>query len=126
MGYVLKDETSENLVAAIRCVAAGGIYLSPEMAAVAAEEYRSALMDRRAPSAPSLTEREREILQLVAEGRTSHEIADVLGVSTRTVATHRRHISEKLDIHNVAGVTKYAIRHGLTTADADVSQVPSR
>lgn len=118
-GYVLKDRSQQELVEGIRQVAAGEIYLSPEMTAAAVDEYRKNLVGHRAAIEPVLTAREREVLQLVAEGMSSREIADRLCISQRTVATHRRHLAEKLDIHSVAGLTKYAIRHGLTTTDRD-------
>lgn len=70
-------------------------------------------------TAPVLTPREREVLQLVAEGWTSPEIAARLCISERTVATHRQHLAEKLGIKSIAGLTKYAIRHGLTTTERD-------
>lgn len=118
-GYVLKDDTPEVVIAAIRCVAGGGIYLCPEMIAAAVSEYRTNLVDHKAAIDPVLSPREREVLQLVAEGLTSQEIAAQLFISERTVATHRQHLAEKLDIKSIAGLTKYAIRHGLTTADRD-------
>lgn len=116
-GYVLKEHTSREVVAGIRCVARGGTYLCPEMAAVAVDEYRASLAGHKPAIDPVLTAREREVLQMVAEGWTSREIAEQLCVSERTVATHRRHLAEKLELHSVAELTKYAIRHGLTTAD---------
>lgn len=118
-GYVLKDDTPEVVIAAIRCLAGGGIYLCPEMTAAAINQYRTNLVDHKAAIAPVLTPREREILQLVAEGWTSQEIAAQLCISERTVATHRQHLTEKLEIKSIAGLTKYAIRHGLTTAGRD-------
>ncbi len=118
-GYVLKDRAPEELTVAIRTVAGGATYLCPEMTAAAVDEYRANLAGHKPAIDPILTAREREVLQLVAEGLTSGEVAARLGVSERTVATHRRHLAEKLDIHSVAGLTKYAIRHGLTTADRD-------
>jgi DNA-binding NarL/FixJ family response regulator len=118
-GYVLKDDAPEMVIAAIRRVAGGGIYLCPEMTAAAVSEYRTSLVDHKAAIDPVLTPREREVLQLVAEGWTSQEIAARLCVSERTVATHRQHLTEKLDIKSVAGLTKYAIRQGLTTAERD-------
>ncbi len=117
VGYVLKDHPPATVIEAIRCVAGGRLCLSPEMADAAAEEYRAHLVGHRPAAVPLLTAREREILQLIAEGRSSREIAAELFVSERTIATHRRHLADKLDIHNVAGLTKYAIRHGLTTAE---------
>jgi two-component system, NarL family, response regulator NreC len=118
-GYVLKDDAPEVLIAAIRCVAGGGTYLCPEMAAAAVDDYRTNLVGHKPAIEPVLTPREREVLQLVAEGSTSQEIAAQLFISERTVATHRQHLAEKLDIRSVAGLTKYAIRHGLTTAEPD-------
>lgn len=116
-GYVLKDCSTAVMTAAIRCVADGGIYLCPETTAAALDEYRTNLADPKPAVAPVLTPREREVLQLVAEGLTSQEIAAQLGISERTVATHRLHVAKKLDIHSVAGLTKYAIRQGLTTVE---------
>jgi two-component system response regulator NreC len=118
-GYVLKDDAPEILIAAIRCVAGGGTYLCPEMTAAAVDEYRTNLVGHKPAIDPILTPREREVLQLVAEGWTSEEIAAQLFISERTVATHRQHLAEKLEIRSVAGLTKYAIRHGLTTAERD-------
>lgn len=118
-GYVLKDNVPGVMIAAIRRVAAGGTYLCPEMTAAALDEYRARLACDSAEIAPVLSPRESEVLQLVAEGRSSREIAARLFVSERTVATHRRHLMEKLGVHGVAGLTKAAIRQGLTTAGQD-------
>ncbi len=119
VGYVLKDQPPEAVIDAVRCVAGGRVCLCPEMAAAAVDEYRSSLVDHKPAVDALLTAREREILQLVAEGKSSRGIAAELCVSERTVATHRRHLAKKLDIGSVAGLTKYAIRHGLTTAERD-------
>lgn len=118
-GYVLKDCSPQEMITGIRAVAGGGTYLCAEMTAAAVAEYRANLFGRKPAIDPVLTAREREVLQLVAEGLSSKEVAARLSVSERTVATHRRHLAEKLDIHSVAGLTKYAIRHGLTTAERD-------
>ncbi|MCP3961759.1 MAG: response regulator transcription factor [bacterium] len=118
-GYVLKDCPPETVNQAIRCVARGRICLCPEMAAAAVEEYRACLVGHKPTIDLGLTAREREVLQMVAEGLTSQEIAAELFLSERTVAAHRRHLAEKLGIHSVAGLTKYAIRHGLTTVERD-------
>ena len=123
-GYLLKDYAVEDLVQAIRAVAAGETYLCPPIAGTVVEAYKAA-RGNADPSAYSLlTAREREVLQLVAEGWTSREIAAKLFVSERTVATHRRHLAEKLGIGSVAGLTKYAIRHGLTTVERDRRDAP--
>ena len=123
-GYVLKDCASEDLVVAIRRAAAGATYLCREMRDAAVAELRSSLTEARPAAAPTLTPREREVLQLVAEGATSQQIAAALFVSERTIATHRRNLAEKLGIHSVAGLTKYAIRTGLTTLERDPSGGP--
>ena len=115
LGFVPKDSAFEELVQAIRTVLAGKIYLSPSVAGGVVDEYlrRSEPPDRTAFS--SLTPREREVLQLMAEGRNTKQIAMDLHVSIKTVETHRRQVMEKLDLYSVAELTKYAIREGLTT-----------
>jgi DNA-binding NarL/FixJ family response regulator len=116
-GYLLKESAFEELSAAIDAVLAGKVYLSPRIAEMvngngAPRESRiSSVFDK-------LTKREREVLQLMAEGRSTKQIAMDLQVSVKTVETHRRQIMEKLDIHSVAELTKYAIREGLTTVEA--------
>ncbi|HXX57325.1 MAG TPA: response regulator transcription factor [Thermodesulfovibrionales bacterium] len=113
--YLLKDCAFEELVNAILTVMKNKIYLSPAIAGVVIENYI-----RNAPkSEPSvfslLSDREREVLQLMAEGKATKEIASHLHVSIKTVETHRMNIMTKLDIHSVAELTKYAIREGLTS-----------
>jgi len=111
-GYVLKRQAAADLVRAIREVAGGAVYLSPGISASVVEAIRSPA----APPGESLTPREREVLQLVAEGKTTKEIANILGVSIKTADTHRTRLMQKLDIHDVAGLTRYAIRQGLIEA----------
>jgi two-component system, NarL family, response regulator NreC len=108
-GYVLKKQAAVDLVRAIREVAAGRVYLSPGVGAAVAEAIRASgpLPEER------LTSREREILQLVAEGKTTKEIAAILNVSVKTADTHRTRLMQKLDIHDIAGLTRCAIRLGL-------------
>jgi len=116
-GYLLKDCASEELVRAIHTVMAGQVYLSPGIGQVVVNRLKA---DRAAasPSAFSLlTNKERAVLQLLAEGHTTKEIAVHLRLSVKTVATHREHIMEKLGIPNIAGLTKYAIKQGLTTLE---------
>lgn len=108
-GYVLKKQAAADLVRAIREVAAGGVYLSPGISATVAEAIRSPGPQPH----EQLTPREREVLQLVAEGKTTKEIATILGVSVKTADAHRTRLMQKLDIHDVAGLTRYAIRLGL-------------
>lgn len=117
-GYLLKDCVYDELVEGIRKVARGGTYLSPSIQGIILGDYVDRMSDARGeqPSAFSvLTEREREVLQLVAEGRTTKEIAGALYISVKTVETHRQNIMEKTGLHNVAELTKYAIREGLTS-----------
>lgn len=116
-GYLLKDCDYEELVAAIRAVAAGRTYVSPSIGDVIVED----LLGGAAVGAPTassvLTQREREVLQLMAEGRTTRQIALQLHISPKTVEAHRLRIMNKLDIDNVAQLTKYAIQEGLTSPD---------
>jgi len=114
-GYLLKDSAFTELVAAVKTVARGKMYLSP---AIAETVVRSSLekSDSKGRTAIAvLSAREREVLQMVAEGKSTKEIAFKLFVSTKTVETHRKQIMDKLNIRTVAGLTKYAIREGLTS-----------
>lgn len=116
-GYLLKDNSFEELVDAIHTVKRNQIYLCPAVAGTVVEAYRAQRSDGESTVFSLLTRREREVLQLLAEGRSTKEIASRLDLSLKTVGTHRGHIMEKLSIHSVAGLTKYAIREGLTTAE---------
>lgn len=109
-GYVLKSQTTSDLVRAINEVMRGGIYLSPGISEAVVQAY---LGKAELPSDP-LTSREREVLQLIAEGKTTKEIADLLGISVKTVEAHRARLMDKLDIRQTAGLVRYAIRRGLT------------
>jgi DNA-binding NarL/FixJ family response regulator len=116
-GYLLKDCAAEELTYAVRAVCKDQTYLSPGVAAIVAKGYVQTL-SKRDPADPSiLTSREREVLQLLSEGMQSKEIASTLNVSVRTVETHRRQIMDKLDIHSVSELTKYAIRQGITSLE---------
>jgi DNA-binding NarL/FixJ family response regulator len=108
-GYVLKKQAAADVVRAIREVAAGRVYLSPGVGAAVAEAIRTG---RPVPE-ERLTPREREVLQLVAEGKTTKEIAGILNVSVKTADAHRTRLMQKLDIHDIAGLTRCAIRLGL-------------
>ena len=114
-GYLLKDCANEEFIRAIRAVAAGQTYLSPAVAGKVTQDYVR-LAEGKSISAPeTLTAREREVLQLVAEGLASKQIAAELGISTKTVDSHRHQIMERLKVHSVAELTKFAIREGLTS-----------
>ena len=113
-GYLLKKSAFEELARAVRTVVANQIYLNPGIANIVVEEYLNrSSKTTHSPSSP-LTAREREVLQLLAEGKNTKQIALFLNVSGTTVDTHRSHIMEKLDIHSIPELTKYAIREGLT------------
>jgi DNA-binding NarL/FixJ family response regulator len=113
-GYLLKDCVSDDLAYAIRSVAAGQNYLSPQIARVVIKNYINDLEILKTSVFSILTQREREVLQLMAEGKSTKQIASMLNISTKTIETHRQHITNKLNINNVAELTKYAIREGLT------------
>ena len=108
--YLLKNTAARELVTALRAVVRGETYLSPKAAEVAPTSDGGG-------GEPYLTAREREVLQLLADGKSSKEIADLLFLSTRTVETYRAQIMDKLRIRTVAGLTKYAVRHGLSAME---------
>ena len=108
-GYVLKNQESTDLVHAVQQVSRGDIYLSPSISRILAEAFLSKTTAHPDP----LTSRERQVLQLIAEGKSSKEVAVLLGISIKTAETHRMRLMQKLDIHDVASLVRYAIRHGL-------------
>ena len=114
-GYLLKDSALEELSVAIRAAQAGRTYLSPAVTGAVIEEYAAQVPKSEMSVFTVLTEREREVLQLLAEGRSAKEVAAELHVSRRTVETHKQHIMDKLEIRSIAELTKYAIREGLTS-----------
>ncbi len=116
-GYLLKDCAFEELVLGIRTVLQGMTYLSPRVAGAVVETHVRGTGEGHPPGAV-LTPREREVLQLLAEGHGTKQIAARLHVSTKTVDTHRQNIMNKLGLRSVAELTKYAVRHGLTTLEA--------
>ncbi len=113
-GYVPKDAASTELLSAIAAVVEGKTYLSPPLSEVIMDDYARRAQGKTASSElEKLSNREREVLQLIGEGNSSAEIGKTLHISVRTVDTHRHNIMEKLAIHSIAGLTKFAIRHGL-------------
>jgi two-component system response regulator NreC len=108
-GYVLKTQASTDLVAAIRHVDRGEVYLSPKISKAVVRAY---LNNTEGPNG-QLSVRERQVLQLVGEGHSTKKIAALLGISAKTADTHRTKLMEKLDIHQTAGLVRYAIRNGL-------------
>ena len=113
-GYLLKDCPSEELVMAIRAVKRGKMFLSPAVAGKVVENFVVRRDGPESTAFTALTEREREVLQLIAEGSSVKEIAGLLHLSVNTIHTHRKNIMEKLDLQSTAALTKYAIREGLT------------
>ena len=116
-GYLLKDCAFEELTQAIRAVAANRTYLSPGIADIVVKEYLHHLEKTGFSAFSVLTAREREMLQLLAEGRAVREIARDLCLSVKTIETHRQHIMNKLNIHSIARLTKYAVSEGLTSLE---------
>ena len=116
-GYLLKDCAFEELTEAIRIVTSDKTYLSPSISGVVIDDYLHRLSKTDVSDPDVLTDRERQILQPIAEGKTTKQIALQLHISTKTVETHRRQIMNKLNLHSVAELTKYAIRKGLTALD---------
>ncbi|HPA45903.1 MAG TPA: response regulator transcription factor [bacterium] len=118
-GYLLKDCAVEEVAGAVRSVHKGHGYLSPGITGVLIEDYRERTgRSAKEPLESPLTPAEREVLQLLAEGKTSREIASALCVSPKTVEARRKQITDKLDLHTVAELTKYAIREGLTSLES--------
>lgn len=108
-GYVLKTRAADELIQAIRAVCKGEMYLTQSISRTIVQAF---LAKDTLPDSP-LTDRERQVLQLVAEGKTTKEIASLLGISVKTAESHRSNIMEKLNIHETAGLVRYAIRSGL-------------
>jgi len=113
-GYMLKDSAGKDLLKGVAAVAAGQSFFSPAVARLMLDDYvRRVAGTGVADRYESLSEREREIFQLIAEGRTNKEVAELLTISPATVETHRAHILQKLDIHNTAELVLYAVRRGV-------------
>jgi DNA-binding NarL/FixJ family response regulator len=119
-GYVLKNAAVDELETAIRTVARGDKYLTPAISEQIIAGVTAAKGEGvgSAAAAESLTQRQREILQLIAEGRTTREIAEILHISVKTVETHRTLLMDRLNLHDVAGLVRYAIRIGLVTLES--------
>ncbi len=117
-GYLLKDCAIEELAAAVRAVSLNQTYLSPRIADIVVKNYINKAGRNKSELFPSLTNREREILQLLAEGRSARQIAGFLHVSIKTVETHRRNIMFKLDLGSTAELIKYAINEGLIVLES--------
>jgi DNA-binding NarL/FixJ family response regulator len=116
VGYLLKDSGPDELEMAIRAVAAGDTYLSPPVSKHVISDYVR-LVRQEPDSLERLTPRQREVLQLIAEGHTTPEIAEILHVSVKTAQTHRAQLMDRLGIHDVAGLVRHAIQMGLVSAE---------
>jgi DNA-binding NarL/FixJ family response regulator len=113
-GYLLKDSAEDDLIEAIKAVSEGKAFFSPEISKILVEDYVRDMKKRGAEdSYELLTSREREILQLLAEGKSNKDIATLLNLSLYTVETHRRNLQDKLNLHSVAELILYAVRKGI-------------
>jgi two-component system response regulator NreC len=118
LGYIAKEESFNQLVAAIKSVLNGKIYLCPDTENIVLSDFVRKLRSADSDASSSLlTDREREVLQLIAEGKTGRDIAGILFVSPTTIDTHRRNIMSKLSIHTTAGLVKYAIQHKIISLE---------
>ncbi len=124
-GYVLKECLFDELVPAIQAVAAGERYLSSTITGIEVKDYMRHPATVADSPLSSLTSREREVLQLIAEGKSTERIALDLHVSTKTIEANRRQIMEKLDVHSIAELTRYAVREGLTPLGPSASDITS-
>jgi DNA-binding NarL/FixJ family response regulator len=116
--YLVKNDAPAELVLAIRSACAGDTFISPSVSALVIEEYISSVSRTEdADDYSQLTDREREVLQLLAEGLSTRDIAELLVISIKTVETHRANLMNKLDIHNLPDLTRYAIRKGLVSLE---------
>lgn len=116
-GYLLKDAATAELRLALEAVQRGETYLSPTISKEVLARHRQLANDPKADTTKTLTPRMREIVQLIAEGRSTKEIAFLLNLSVKTIETHRMHLMARLGLHDVAGVVRYALRTGLISAE---------
>ena len=116
-GYLLKDVASQELITAINTISKGQIYVSPSVTDTLVVDYLQRVKGEIGADSKILSAREREVLQLVAEGNSTNQIADSLHLSNRTIESHRKRIMDKLGLRSIAELTKYAIREGITSLD---------
>lgn len=117
-GYVLKNAAGAELVAAIRAVMRGGLVLDPAVAREAVQDPGAADASAAPGTYDTLTDREKQVLKLVAEGRSNKEVAELLDISVKTAMSHREHVMMKLQVHNRTELIRYALRAGVIRADA--------
>jgi two-component system, NarL family, response regulator NreC len=121
-GYVLKSSAESEIVDAVRAVSEGKAFFSPKVSRILADDYMRFLEEKRVPDTYDLlTDRERQILQLLAEGQSNKDIATILNLSPTTVICHRQHIFQKLNLHNISDLILYAIRKGVIASQFDRS-----
>jgi DNA-binding NarL/FixJ family response regulator len=116
-GYVLKKSAGTDLTAAIRAVHRGGLVLDPDVAREAMREQDAPEGQRKADPYDALTDREKQVLKLVAEGHSNKEVADLLGISVKTAMTHREHVMEKLALHSRTELIRFALKQGIIRVD---------
>ncbi len=121
-GYLAKDSPFDEVARALRAVAAGHVYLSPSIAGLVVEDFTRRAAQPSASTPAALSPREREVLQLLAEGATARQIARQLHISVKTVETHRRNMLAKLELDTVADLVRYAIREGITSLEQPSSR----
>jgi len=112
-GYMLKDSAFKELIVAIRVIIGDKIYISPDVASTVTEDYLKQSPDRDSSIRSLLTSREVEVLQLLAEGKSAKQIASSLLLSIKTIESHRNRVMKKIDVNNIADLTRYAIREGI-------------
>jgi len=118
-GYLIKETAANELITGILSIKSGNPFFSPSISRKIMESYLNEDEDKKGKGeSDKLTNREKEVLQLIAEGYTNNEIANLMNISVKTVETHRAHVMSKLDIHDVAGLIKYAIKKGLVVLDS--------
>lgn len=124
LGYLIKQSAANDLIAAVREIARGNAFFSPSILKRLLEYYRASGLKSRLQnrSSEQLTSREQEVLQLVAEGKLNKQIADVLSLSIKTVEKHRQQLMNKLNIHDIAGLTRYAVAHGVVERAGRVAE----
>jgi DNA-binding NarL/FixJ family response regulator len=116
-GYILKESASEEVIEALKTVKRGELFFSHSLRGQVLHEYVEMIRGGGSTGCSPLTLREREVLQSLAEGKSTKEIAELLNISVKTVESHRKQVMDKLDLHSIAELTKYAIREGLTQLD---------
>lgn len=122
-GYVLKDAPPSDILKAIEMVDSGEPFFSPNISQIVLNQYLAESTGQEAEGASKLTNRERQVLAMIAEGQSNKEMANKLGVGVRTIETHRERMMAKLDIHSVAGLTKFAIANGIVNLENPPGQV---